>query len=214
MTENITVNEQNSIQIKDGPGMIYVDPFRIRERTNDAAFIFITHDHYDHYSPEDIAKVAKEDTILVVPEKMQGKAREVAGLVGRTVTVRPGMQQELEGLFFETVAAYNILKPFHPKSAMWVGYIFLVEGRRIYVAGDTDATSEAKAVKCDIALVPVGGTYTMDAKKAAQLVNTIGPDVAIPVHYGTLVGSLKDGQEFAENVNDPVRVELKIPIGV
>ncbi len=75
MTENITVNEQNSIQIKDGPGMIYVDPFRIRERTNDAAFIFITHDHYDHYSPEDIAKVAKEDTILVVPEKMQGKAR-------------------------------------------------------------------------------------------------------------------------------------------
>ncbi len=124
------------------------------------------------------------------------------------------MQQELEGLFFETVAAYNILKPFHPKSAMWVGYIFLVEGRRIYVAGDTDATSEAKAVKCDIALVPVGGTYTMDAKKAAQLVNTIGPDVAIPVHYGTLVGSLKDGQEFAENVNDPVRVELKIPIGV
>ena len=214
MTENITVNEQNSIQIKDGPGMIYVDPFRIRERTNDAAFIFITHDHYDHYSPEDIAKVAKEDTILVVPEKMQGKAREVAGLVGRTVTVRPGMQQELEGLFFETVAAYNILKPFHPKSAMWVGYIFLVEGRRIYVAGDTDATAEAKAVKCDIALVPVGGTYTMDAKKAAQLVNTIGPDVAIPVHYGTLVGSLKDGQEFAENVNDPVRVELKIPIGV
>ncbi|MBQ7463907.1 MAG: MBL fold metallo-hydrolase [Lachnospiraceae bacterium] len=214
MTENITVNEQNSIQIKDRSGMIYVDPFRIRERTNDAAFIFITHDHYDHYSPEDIAKVAKEDTILIVPEKMEGKAREVSGLVGRTVTVRPGMQQELEGLFFETVPAYNILKPFHPKSAMWVGYIFLVEDRRIYVAGDTDATAEAKAVKCDIALVPVGGTYTMDAKKAAQLVNTIGPDVAIPVHYGTLVGSMKDGQEFAENVNDPVRVELKIPIGV
>ncbi len=211
MTENITVNEQNSIQIKDRSGMIYVDPFRIRERTNDAAFIFITHDHYDHYSPEDIAKVAKEDTILIVPEKMEGKAREVFGLVGRMVTVRPGMQQELEGLFFETVPAYNILKPFHPKSAMWVGYSFLVEDRRIYVAGDTDATVEAKAVKCDIALVPVGGTYTMDAKKAAQLVNTIGPDVAIPVHYGTLVGSMKDGQEFAENVNDPVRVELKIP---
>ena len=154
MTKNIKVNEQNSIKIKSKYGMIYVDPFRIREKTNDAAFILITHDHYDHFSPEDIAKVAGKNTVLVVPEKMEGK--------------------------------------------------------HIYVAGDTDATKEAKAVKCDIAIVPVGGTYTMDAKKAAELVNTLRPNVAIPVHYGSVVGSPKNGEVFAENVMEPIKVEFKI----
>lgn len=213
MIENIFVNGQNSIQIKDRLGMIYVDPFQIRKKTNDAAFIFITHDHYDHFSPDDIAKVAGDNTILVVPEKMAGKARQVSEMVGRVETVRPGLHREIQGLEFETVPAYNVLKPFHPKSAEWVGYIFLVDGKRIYVAGDTDATKEAKAVKCDVALVPVGGTYTMDAKKAAELVNTIHPTVAIPVHYGTVVGSPKDGEVFAEYVKEPTEVEFKISFG-
>ncbi len=102
------------------------------------------------------------------------------------------------------------MKPFHPKSAEWVGYIFELEGQRIYVAGDTDATKEAMAVKCDIALVPVGGTYTMDAKQAAKLVNEIRPAVAIPVHYGAVVGSPEDGKTFAEYVKAPVKVELKM----
>ncbi|MCR4739908.1 MAG: MBL fold metallo-hydrolase [Lachnospiraceae bacterium] len=210
MTENITVNEQNSIQIKDSQGMIYIDPFRIQNHPKDAAYIFITHDHYDHFSPEDIEKVACEKTIMIVPEKMEKKAQKEAGMISRIVTVKPGMQTEIGGIKFETVAAYNRLKPFHPKSAGWVGYIFLTDGKGVYVAGDTDATEEAAAVKCDIALVPVGGTYTMDAKKAAELVNKINPEVAIPVHYGSVVGSPKDGAEFAENVKAPVRVEIKI----
>ena len=210
MTENITVFTQNSIRITDRDRQIYVDPFQMREEPHDADYILITHGHYDHFSPQDIEKVAGSNTILIVPEKMQEKAKEVANLVCRIITVNPGVYREIDGLGIETVPAYNILKPFHPKNAEWVGYILEVDGKRIYIAGDTDATKEAKAVKCDIALVPIGGTYTMDAKKAAELVNTLRPSVAIPVHYGSIVGKVSDGEVFANNVKDPVKVEFKI----
>ena len=165
MTENITVFTQNSIRITDRDRRIYIDPFQMREEPHDADYILITHDHYDHFSPEDIEKVAGSSTILIVPEKMQGKADAVANLVCRIVTVKPGVYREIDGLEMETVSAYNRLKPFHPKNAEWVGYILRVDGRRIYIAGDTDATKEAKAVKCDIALVPVGGIYTMQRRQ-------------------------------------------------
>ena len=210
MTGNIEVFIQNSIRIRSRVGVIYIDPFQMKEEPKDADFVLITHDHYDHFSPEDIGKVSKADTILVVPEKMAAKAREVSGTVGKIETVKPGVYREMGGLEFETVPAYNTLKPFHPKSAEWVGYILRIDGKRIYIAGDTDATKEAKAVKCDIALVPIGGTYTMDAKKAAELINTIRPDVAIPVHYGHIVGKPGDGEVFAENVMAPIKVEFKI----
>ena len=155
-------------------------------------------------------KIANEDTILVVPEKMENKAQEAAGSVGKIETVIPGVFREAGGLEFETVPAYNTLKPFHTKSAGWVGYILRVNGKRIYIAGDTDLTKEARGVKCDIALVPVGGTYTMDAKKAAELVNEIRPEIAIPVHYGSVAGSPADADRFAEMVKEPVRVEIKM----
>ena len=210
MVENIEVNTQNSIRIVSRVGKIYVDPLEIGNDVHDAVYILITHDHYDHFSPEDIRKVAKADSILVVPEKMADKAQEVAGNVGKIETVKPGVYRELNGLEFETVPAYNLLKPFHPKSAEWVGYVLRIDGQRIYIAGDTDATKEAKAVKCEIALVPIGGTYTMDAKKAAELVNAIRPNVAVPVHYGSIVGKTSDGDVFAQNVKDPIKVEIKI----
>ncbi len=210
MTENIEVFVQNSIRIKSPLGMIYVDPFQMRESPKDAAFILITHDHYDHFSPEDIEKVSGDKTVLIVPEKMEGKAKQAADAVSKTVTVKPGESCETDGLEMETVPSYNILKPFHPKSAGWVGYILKIDGKRIYIAGDTDATKEAKDVKCDIALVPIGGTYTMDAKKAAELVNEMCPAVAIPVHYGSIVGKPSDGEVFAKNVKAPVQVEFKI----
>lgn len=211
MTENITVNEQNSIQIRDRLGRIYIDPFQMQEEPHDAAYVLITHDHYDHFSPDDIKKVVSDRTILVVPEKMEAKAQALSDVVSKIVSVKPGVYRAIDGLELEIVPAYNILKPFHPKNAEWVGYILRIDGKRIYIAGDTDATKEAKAVKCDIALVPIGGTYTMDARKAAELVNTIRPSVAIPVHYGTVVGSPKDGEIFAEYVKEPIKVEFKIP---
>ncbi len=210
MIENIVVFGHNSVGIKSELGMIYVDPFKMKESPLDASFILITHEHYDHFSPEDIEKVAGKDTTLIVPESMKGKAQEASGLVKKIVTVKPGEDCEVEGLCFETVPAYNVDKKFHPKSNEWVGYILKVGGKRIYVAGDTDATPEAKAVQCDVAIVPVGGTYTMDIRQAAELVNEIKPAVAIPVHYGCIVGEASDGEAFAKLVKDPVKVELKI----
>ena len=149
MTENIVVFKHNSIRIGTEQGMVYVDPFEMTEEPKDAAFILITHDHYDHFSPEAIEKVANGNTVLVVPEKMAAKAQKVAGIVGKIVTVNPNEKKEIDGLQLETVPAYNILKPFHPKSAEWVGYIVNANGKRVYAAGDTDLTNEAKEVKCD-----------------------------------------------------------------
>lgn len=210
MTENIEVFTQSSIRIKDRDRTIYVDPFRMTTEPHDADYILITHDHYDHFSPEDIGKVANRGTILLAPAKMEDKAQEVSGLVARIVAVKPGVCPEVEGLELETVPAYNSLKPFHPQNAGWVGYILQIDGKRIYIAGDTDATKEAKAVRCDVALIPIGGTYTMDAKKAAELVNAIRPDVAIPTHYGSIVGKPSDGETFAGYVKAPIKVELKL----
>ena len=210
MTENIQVFRQNSICIGSGYGKIYIDPFQIEGQPEDAAFIFVTHDHYDHFSPEDIAKVAGKDTVLVVPEKMKKSVGKTAGMVSRVETVIPEASYEIDGLKFETVPMYNNMKPFHPKSAGWTGYILCIEDKRIYIAGDIDAIKEAKAVKCDVALIPIGGFYTMDAKTAAGLVNEMRPEVAIPVHYGHLIGKPADGNVFAENVADPVKVEFKI----
>ena len=209
MVDKIDVFKQNSIRIKSDVGTIYIDPFKIDDETHDADFILITHDHYDHFSSEDIAKVKKDTTVLVVPEKMEAKAVIESG-IKEIETVKPGTYHEIGNLELETIPMYNILKPFHPKAAGWVGYILKINGKRIYIAGDTDATKEAKEVICDIALVPIGGTYTMDAKKAAELVNEINPEVAIPTHYGSIVGKLSDAKVFAANVKDSIKVVEKI----
>ena len=209
MIDNIDVFKQNSIRIKSDVGTIYIDPFKIDDEAHDADYILITHDHYDHFSPEDIDKIKKDDTVLVVPEKMEAKAIKESG-IKEIETVKPGTYHEFGNLELETIPMYNILKPFHPKAAGWVGYILKINGKRIYIAGDTDATKEAKEVICDIALVPIGGTYTMDAKKAAELVNEINPEVAIPTHYGSIVGKLSDAKVFAANVKDTIKVVEKI----
>ena len=210
MLDNIEVFIQNSIRIRSDNGTIYVDPFRMKEEPHDADYVLITHSHYNHFSIEDIRKVVGKKTLLVVPEKMEDDAGELRPDVKDIVTVKPGIYKEINGLELETVPAYNTIKPFHPKRAEWVGYILRLDGKRIYIAGDTGATKEARQVKCDIALLPIGGTFTMDAKKAADLTNLIRPEYAIPVHYGSSVGKKSDGQTFASLVKGPVKVVEKI----
>ena len=212
MTENIEVFINNSIRIRDRIGTIYIDPYEMKEEPHDADFIFITHDHYDHYSPEDILKVIGESTVLIIPEKMEGKIGGISGRMRKVVTVKPGMFNETDGLEFDTVPAYNTIKPFHMKSAGWAGYILRIDRKRVYIAGDTDVTKEAKAVRCDIALVPIGGTYTMNAKQAAELINEVQPEIAIPVHYGSVVGGKADEETFVANVKEPVKVEIKLDV--
>lgn len=207
MTENIRVLIHSSIKLT-GQNVIYIDPFRIDEETHDANMILITHDHFDHFSPEDIAKVIKSDTILIVPDKMKSQAGSIS--CGKLLTVAPGDMKQIGDVKIETVPAYNKLKPFHPKKSGWVSYIITLNDIRIYIAGDTDITEENSAVSCDVAMVPIGGTYTMNAKEAAKLVNTIKPKVAIPIHYGSVSGSQKDSEVFQAKVNSDIPVEIKM----
>lgn len=210
MTENIRVLTHSSIRIQSGDTVLYVDPYKVSGRPQDADFVFITHDHFDHFSPEDIEKVSCDKTVLVVPEKMRDKVLQEADETRGIIPVKPDAPYDINGFSFETIPAYNRLKPFHPKTAGWVGYIFCLDGKRIYVAGDTDATPDAKKVQCDVALVPVGGTYTMNASQAAELVNTIRPAAAIPTHYGSVAGSAADAESFREKVDPAVHVEIKM----
>jgi predicted Zn-dependent hydrolases of the beta-lactamase fold len=195
MLDNIEVLCHSSIRLNKEK-IIYIDPFKIDENYNDADIIFITHDHYDHYSEEDIDKVKKEDTIFVVPEELLTKLLRKGYNKNNIITVEPNKQYMLQGIKFETVLAYNTNKAFHPKENEWVGYIIEIKGIRYYIAGDTDITEENKKVKCDVAFVPVGGTYTMDFKEAAYLINEIKPKIAVPTHYGDIVGKNQDATDF------------------
>ena len=210
-TEHITVPAHSSIRIQCEAGTLYFDPFHLTDEPHDADAVLITHEHFDHFSPEDIEKIAKTDTLVVIPESMKAKAEKELPSGCRIKTVKPGVKYQTGKLEFETIPAYNRLKPFHPKSSGWVGYLLKTGEETVYVAGDTDATTEAAQVHCDIALIPVGGTYTMNAKQAAELINRIQPAVAIPTHYGSVVGSKDDAEVFAKYVDPSVSVEIKMP---
>lgn len=209
MLENIEVLCHSSIRFSKKK-IIYFDPFKIEKNYNDADVIFITHDHYDHYSEEDIDKVVKGDTIIVVPEDLKTKLLKKGLKEKNIITVRPNENYTVKNIEFKAIPAYNVNKQFHPKENAWVGYLLEIEGVTYYIAGDTDITEENKKVKCDVAFVPVGGTYTMDYKEAAELINEIKPKVAVPTHYGSIVGSKKDGIKFSKLVNPEIEVEVLI----
>ena len=200
----ITVNCHSSIRIA-GDKVIYFDPFKIERAKHDADYIFITHDHYDHFSVDDIKKVEKEDTVYVIPDCMYN-------LLGgeNVITMKPGDVTNLDGIMVEAVPSYNHAKQFHLKEKGYLGYVLFYEGKRVYVAGDCDINDDNLKITCDIALIPIGGHYTMDYKEAARFINKIAPEIAIPTHYGDLVGKMDVGEKFAELVHSEIKVRLKI----
>ena len=204
MLNNIEVLYHSSIRINKEK-TIYIDPFKIDRNYNDADIIFITHDHYDHYSEEDIDKVINENAVIVIPEELLTKVLKKGINKNAIITVEPNQKYMVQGIKFETVPAYNTNKTFHPKENGWVGYVIEINGIIYYIAGDTDITEENKKVKCDVAFVPVGGTYTMDFKEAAQLVNQIQPKVAGPIHYGSVVGTKQDAEEFIKLLHTNIK---------
>ena len=209
MLESIEVLCHSWIKFNKGE-VIYFDPFKIEKNYNDADVIFITHDHYDHYSEEDIDKVVKEGTIIVAPEDLLTKLLKKGFERDNMVLVTPNQKYTVKGIEFQTIPAYNVNKQFHPKANEWVGYVLKIEGVTYYIAGDTDITEENKKVKCDIAFVPVGGTFTMDYKEAAELINEIKPKIAVPTHYGSIVGEKSDGVSFSKLVSPEIEVEVLI----
>ena len=204
MLENVEVLYHSSIKIK-GNKIIYIDPFKIDKDYNDADIVFITHDHFDHYSEEDIDKVINENTTIIIPEELLTKLLRKGINKNAIITVEPNKNYMVQGIKFETISAYNTNKTFHPKENGWVGYIIIINGIRYYIAGDTDITEENKQVKCDVAFVPVGGTYTMDFKEAASLINEIKPKIAIPIHYGSIVGTEQDAIDFIRLLHPEIK---------
>ena len=205
--ENIEVLIHSSVKINTDK-VIYIDPFKIEKEYNDADIICITHSHYDHYSEEDIEKVKKENTIFVVPTDLEEKLLIFGIEQDKIISLKPNETRNIYGINIETVPAYNINKPFHPKENKWLGYIITTDDIRYYIAGDIDITEENKKVKCDVALVPVGGTYTMNYEEAANLVNTIKPKIAIPIHYGSIVGTKEDAERFVTLLDKEIQGKI------
>ena len=204
MLENVEVLCHSSIKINKEK-VIYIDPFKIEKNYNDADIVFITHDHFDHYSEEDIDKVINENTIIIIPEELLTKLLRKGINKNAIITVEPNEKYMVQGIKFETIPAYNTNKTFHPKKNGWVGYIIIINVIRYYIAGDKDITEENKKVKCDVAFVPVGGTYTMNFKEAANLINEIKPKIAIPIHYGSVVGTEQDAIDFIRLLHPEIK---------
>ena len=204
MLENIEVLYHSSIRINKDK-IIYIDPFKIDKNYNDADIVFITHDHYDHYSEEDIDKVINKNTTIIIPEELLTKLLRKGINKNAIITVEPNVKYMVQGIKFETIPAYNTNKSFHRKENDWVGYIITLNDIRYYVAGDTDITEENRKVKCDVAFVPVGGTYTMDFKEAAQLINEIQPKIAVPIHYGSVIGTEQDASDFIKLLHPNIK---------
>jgi len=199
MVENIFWLGHSTIRI-DGEKVIYIDPWKLRDPKG-ADLILISHSHYDHLSPEDVGKIQKDDTVIITTQDCAGE------LSGDVRIVKPGDVIQVGEILVEAVPSYNTDKAFHPRENGWLGFVVTVAGKRIYYCGDTDLIPEMGKMGADIMIVPVGGTYTMNAGEAARAVNMIRPGMAIPVHYGDIVGSAEDAERFRDLCEVPVEIK-------
>lgn len=194
--------------LEDGK-RVCIDPFKLKKPVQ-ADLVLVTHEHYDHWSIDDLKMIVKPTTTLVTIRQNAGDAPKLAAK--RLITIKPGQKEEVEGVTIEAVPAYNLTKfrepgkVFHPKEDGKVGYIVTLSGIRFYHAGDTDAIPEMSNFRTDVALLPVSGTYVMTADEAVEAARMIKPALAIPMHFGTLVGSEADAERFKSSAPCPVEI--------
>jgi L-ascorbate metabolism protein UlaG (beta-lactamase superfamily) len=208
MLAGFTWFKQAAFRWAAGGPTVYVDPWGVRPDDDPADLILITHAHYDHFQPEEIAKITKQGTKLVAPHDVAG------GLSGNVTAVAPGESHEVAGIRFTAVPAYNVVEERlqkHPKANGWVGYVLELGSLRYYHAGDTDHVPELESIRTDVAFLPIGGTYTMDVPEAAGLARAMEPGLAVPMHFGFVVGKPEDGARFREAAA-PVPVEILAPV--
>jgi len=197
MEKNIKWLGHSTIRIEHEGKQIYIDPWKLKTGQPKADIILITHSHHDHCSPEDIEKIRGEKTLFIGPSDALEKIKE-----GEKKIMLPGENINTDWVTIDGVRSYNIDKKFHPKSNNWLGFILKFRGYSVYIAGDTDLIPEMKDIRADVAILPVGGTYTMDAKQAAEAVKMIKPKVAIPIHFGDIVGNVQDARIFDSLVKE------------
>ncbi|RLB12263.1 MAG: MBL fold metallo-hydrolase [Deltaproteobacteria bacterium] len=183
----------------DGSKVIYFDPFQISGGPT-ADIILVSHEHFDHCSPDDIKKIQGSDTVIVTEKDSASK------LTGNIRTVRPGDKIEVDGVIIEAIPAYNVGKDFHPRGNGWLGFVVEVDGIKLYHAGDTDLIPEMKDLDVDIAFLPVSGVYVMTSEQAVEAAKAIGPRLAIPMHYGAIVGDENDALNFKNALEGTIDV--------
>jgi L-ascorbate metabolism protein UlaG (beta-lactamase superfamily) len=206
MLEGFTWFRQSAYRYQDDGLVLYIDPWEAEGPEADV--ILITHAHADHYQPDEIERLRGDGTQLVAPHDI---ARELSGEV---TPVAPGDSVEVAGVRIQAVPAYNTAEErleAHPKANNWVGYVLTLGDRTYYHAGDTDHVPELDSVRANVSFLPIGGTYTMEAEEAGGLARAIGPDLAVPMHYGFVVGSPADADRFAEAAK-PVTVRTMDPV--
>lgn len=201
---NYKVLYHSSIKIDN----IYIDPYNIINEEK-ADYIFITHSHYDHLSLDDIKKLLKKETIIICTKDSYESLRNNL-IENEIIIVEPNNDYKVNNISFKTVNSYNKNKTFHPKDNNWVGYIINYNNINYYIAGDTDYIEELNNINCDIAFIPIGGTYTMNYEEAASLVNNIKPKKVIPTHYNAIVGSKLDEEKFINLVNKDIDIEIHL----
>lgn len=190
----ISINAHSSIQVDN----MYFDPFMIDSKMKPAKYVFITHTHYDHLSPDDISKVIDKNTTIIATPDAKDQLEPL--FANKIIYVQPGDDLTLGTIQVEVFASYNKNKPFHPIDNNWVGFKITKGKTSFIVTGDSDATKTLEKLSCDILFVPIGGTYTMTAKEAANLANKMKPSIVIPMHYGSIVGSKNDEDEFKKHL--------------
>ena len=206
MIEGITWLKQSAFLFQRGH-TLYLDPIGVPAGSPKADAIFITHIHGDHFQPDEIAKIRQDDTAIFAT------ADVAAQLPGPVNIVAPGDAFEVLGWSVDAVPAYNVAEErqgFHPRSSGWVGYVFTIDGVRYYHAGDVDPMPEMEAISCDVALLPIGGYYTMDAYEAVEAVNLLHPKLVLPMHFGYNAGLPSDAPRFAKLIA-PTETQVFVP---
>ncbi len=199
MSVTVTWINHASFRIAGAEAVLYIDPWKLTNDPHDGDVVFVSHSHPDHFSLPDIEKVSNDETCVIA-------SKDIIVELASARAVVPAERISIKDVTIETVAAYNISKEFHPQGNQWCGAVFTIDSKRIYYAGDTDLIPEMSDLKdVDLALLPVGGTYTLDAEQAAQACEHIGCKMAVPYHWGDIVGSDEDADRFAEIATCQVR---------
>ena len=209
MNLDFTYIAHDTFRIK-GSQLIYTDPFKVTKR-DEADIVLISHEHFDHLSSEDLQKVIGPKTSIVASTSCKSGLKGIK--VKETKFLLPGDKVNIGTVEIEAFPAYNVNKfrepghVFHPKEDKKLGFVFQMDGTRLYFAGDTDFIPEMKSIKCDIALLPVSGTYVMTVEEAVEATEAIKPKIVVPMHYGAIVGSEGDAQKFKSLVKN-CKVEI------
>lgn len=192
----------------EGSKVVYFDPWKLSKKSKKADIVCVSHEHFDHCSGKDIALIISPNTIIVTCPAAAKKLSSLKNACAEIRPMAPGDSANLNDVEIKAIASYNINKEFHPKDTNKLGFVVTMDGISVYHAGDTDRIPEMDGLKCDVALLPISGTYVMSAVEAAEAAIAIGPKTVVPMHYGDIVGTTMDARRFEDALKGKIEVKI------